>query len=214
MRIGRLSCLVMISCLAASAVIIDRIAIVVGDAVIKDSDIDRDIRIVSFLNRQKLSFDPAVRKEAASRLIDQSLIQREIDVGEYQVPPESEANKLLTDTEKQRAKSPALFKRQLEEYGLSLEQLRSYLYWQLTVLRFIDQRFRPAVLVTDEDIQTYYKDHLADFKKTAGEPPSLDKVKTSIRDILTNERINKQFDNWIRLRRRLAGVQYREESLK
>jgi hypothetical protein len=207
--------MVIISCLAARAVIIDQIAIVVGNAVIKDSDIERDIRVVSFLNRQKLSFDLSMRKEAANRLIDQSLIQREIDVGEYQVPPESDADKLLLDTQKERAATAEAFSRMLARYGLSVEQLRAHLYWQLTVLRFIDQRFRPAVLVTEDDVQNYYREHASDFRTTSGgQPKSLDEVRNEIREIITNERINRQFDAWIRARRRSTNIQFLEESLK
>ncbi|MBV9613086.1 MAG: hypothetical protein JO091_11475, partial [Acidobacteriaceae bacterium] len=36
----------------APGVIIDRIAVVVGNSIVKDSDIDRDIRVTSFLNNQ------------------------------------------------------------------------------------------------------------------------------------------------------------------
>jgi hypothetical protein len=108
-----------------------------------------------------------------------------------------------------------MFAGMLAQYGLSMEQLKSYLYWQLTVLRFIDQRFRPAVLVTDDEILAYYKQHVGELGKTkSGGPPALDKVKPSIRDILTNEKINKQFDSWIRVRRRSSGIQYREASLQ
>jgi hypothetical protein len=215
MRFGRTFCIVMISCLAASAVIIDRIAIVAGNAIIKDSDIERDIRVVSFLNRQKLSFDAATRREAADRLIDQLLIQREIDVGEYQVPPESDAAKLLQNTERDRAPSPQAFSHLLAGYGLSVEQLRAYLYWQLTVLRFIDQRFRPAVLVTDDDVQNYYREHTAQFRKAPdGQHESLDDARPEIREIITNQKINQQFDRWIRSRRRSTNIQFLEESLK
>ncbi len=215
MRFGRSAWVLMISSLAAPGVIIDRIAIVAGNAIIKDSDIERDIRVVSFLNREKLSFDISTRRAAANRLIDQSLIQREIDVGEYQVPPESDADKLLRDTEKDRAPSPQVFSRLLAGYGLSVEQLRGYLYWQLTVLRFIDQRFRPAVLVTDDDVQNYYREHSTEFSKTrSGQPESLDDARGEIRETITNERINQQFDGWIRSRRRSTNIQFLEESLK
>ena len=211
---ARLYCVFMLLNLAATAVIIDRIAVVVGDAVIKDSDINRDVRLVSFLNREKLSFDLAARKAAANRLIDQSLIQREIDLGDYQVPSKSDADKLFLDTQKERAPSPATFARMLEHYGLSTAQMKSYLYWQLTVLRFIDQRFRPAVLVTDEDAQAYYQQHRDDFKTKDGKQKSLDEASAEIREILTNQQINKQFDNWLRVRRRSAGIQYHEAALK
>lgn len=212
---GRAVCVVMVSSFAARAVIIDQIAVVVGGAIIKDSDIERDIRVVSFLNRQKLIFDVSTRKAAASRLIDQSLIQREIDVGEYQIPPESDAGKLLRDTEKDRAASAGEFSRLLAQYGLSVEQLRAHLYWELTVLRFIDQRFRPAVLVTDDDVQNYYREHAAQFRNPhTGQPESLDEARSEIRETITNERINQQYDAWIRTRRRATNIRFLEESLK
>ena len=45
------------------------------------------------------------------------------------------------------------------------DQLRRYLQWQLTVLRFIDQRFRPGVLVTEEEVRAYYDEHRAELQK-------------------------------------------------
>jgi hypothetical protein len=121
----------------------------------------------------------------------------------------------LQDTEKDRASSPEMFSRLLSRYGLSVEQLRAYLYWQLTVLRFIDQRFRPAVLVTDDDIQNYYREHSAEFtKRENDQPKSLDEARGEIRETITNERINRQFDAWIRARRRSTTIQFLEESLK
>ncbi len=44
------------------AVIIDRIAIVVGDSIVKDSDINRDIRVTSFLNGDPLDLSDKARK--------------------------------------------------------------------------------------------------------------------------------------------------------
>jgi hypothetical protein len=204
----------MLLSVAAKTAIIDRIAVVVGDAVIKDSDINRDVRLVSFINREKLNFDLAARKAAASRLIDQCLIQREIDLGDYQIPSQSDADKLFLSTQKDRAPSPAAFARMLEHYGLSTAQMKSYLFWQLTVLRFIDQRFRPAVLVTDEDAQAYYQQHRDDFKMKDGKQKSLEEASAEVREILTEQQINKQFDNWLRSRRRSTDIQFHEADLK
>ncbi len=54
--------------LAASAqsVVIDRIAIVVNNSIIKDSDIARDLRLTDFLNGDPLNLDPEARKKAAA----------------------------------------------------------------------------------------------------------------------------------------------------
>jgi hypothetical protein len=199
----------------AETTIIDRIAIIVYNVVVKDSDINRDIRVVSFLNQQKLNFDLQTRREAANRLIDQSIIQREIQVGEYQVPSESDTEQLYQKIQHERAPTPAAFQRQVAAYGLTAEDLKSYLQWQLTVLRFIDQRFRPAVLVTDEDIEQYYREHLSQFRDPrTGEPKSPPEVRNDVREAFTNERINQQFETWINARRKSAKIQYREEALR
>jgi hypothetical protein len=204
----------MLLSVATKAVIIDRIAVVVGDAVIKDSDINRDVRLVSFINRETLNFDLAARKAAANRLIDQCLIRREIDLGDYQVPSQSDAEKFFLSTQKDRAPSPAAFTRMLAHYGLSIADMKSYLYWELTVLRFIDQRFRPAVLVTDENAQTYYQQHRDEFKTKDGKQKTFDEAAPEVRETLTNQQINKQFDNWLRSRRRATNIQFHEAALK
>ena len=64
--------------LLSSATIIDRIAVVVGNGVVKDSDIDRDIRVTAFLNGEPLDFSASARKKSAAHLIDQIFIRREI----------------------------------------------------------------------------------------------------------------------------------------
>jgi hypothetical protein len=42
--------------------IVDRVAIIAGNKIIKDSDIDRDLRITAFLNNQRPVFTAAARK--------------------------------------------------------------------------------------------------------------------------------------------------------
>jgi hypothetical protein len=202
-------------CTFINAAIIDQIAIVVRDSVIKDSDIERDIRVVDFLNQEKLTLDLAARKAAASRLIDQQLIRREIDVGEYRTATEADAERLLEKTEKEEYHSPAVFQAALQKYGLTRDQLKQYLRWQLTVLNFINERFRPAVLVTDEDVAQYYRDHTAEFRNAStGKTRTLEEAADDIRNRLIEERVNKQFDSWLDARRRSANIEYKEEALK
>ena len=79
----------------AIAVIVDRIAIVVDGAVIKQSDILNEIRVTDFINGTKLDLSLAAQKEAASRLIDQKLIRKAMAAGLYQAPASSETDRLL-----------------------------------------------------------------------------------------------------------------------
>ncbi|MBV8550176.1 MAG: hypothetical protein JOY54_02670 [Acidobacteriaceae bacterium] len=195
-------------------VTIDRIAIVVGNSIIKDSDVVRDLRVTAFLNSQPLSVDPAARKAAANRLIDQVFIRREIRIGDYPRATMEDAEAELTQLEKQRFKTPAAFQQALRRYGLADLQLREQFQWELTVLRFIDARFRPAVLITDEEIQKYYNEHAADLRREHPGKGSLEDLSGGIRETLTGEQVNKLFFAWLDEQRAQAKIKYFEESLR
>jgi hypothetical protein len=203
----RLFILVLLFCTAAESTVIDRIAVVVGNRAVKDSDIERDIRITSLLNREKPDFSTKSRRDSANRLIDQQLIRREIEIGQYAVPPASEAARLLAQIKKDRFRAEADYQRALSEYGITEAELKSQLLWQLTVLRFIDARFRPGVLVTEEDVQKYYREHAPAWD-------GLQNVRQQVEETIAGERINQQFYAWLEMRRKMTKVVFREETLR
>jgi len=178
-----------------AGVVIDRVAIVAGNQVIKDSDITRDIRITSFLNQEKPDFTPNTRRASAHRLVDQLFIRNEIEAGQYPVaPPESDVERLLAHTSRER----------LSEYGISEEELKQHVQWQLSVLRFIELRFRPSVSVSDDDIQRYRRDH----------PNVNGKDRSEIEETIVGERVNQNFYAWLDRRRKELKIGYREEDLR
>jgi len=198
-----------------SGTIIDRIAVVVNNQIVKDSDIDRDIRLVSFMNGQKIVADAATRKDAASRLIDQQFIRREITTGEYPRPSASAVDQMLAQTRASKFASEQQFEAALKAYGITQPELRKYLRWQLTVLQFIDARFRPAVLVTDEDIQKYYDAHLSELtQEHPDQPHTLAALKDEIEQAVAGERINEQFYAWLAQRRKTGKIEFHEEGLQ
>src|SRR5579863_9638904 len=134
-----------------NAVIVDQIAIIVGNGIIKDSDIIEDLRINAFLNHEAVSVTRAARKEAGNRLIDQTLIRKEIESGDYPSGSVAEEQTLLSDVKK-KYPDDASYQKALAARGIDEPDVKKRLLWQLSVLRFIDSRFRPAVLVTDQDI--------------------------------------------------------------
>jgi len=201
-------------CLASQAVIIDRIAIVIGNHIVKDSDIERDIRITSFLNNEQPDFSLASRKKAASRLVDQQIIRDEIELGEYSVAPASEAEAMLAQIKRERYPTAARYRQALTHYGIDDAELKSALMWQTTVLRFIDSRFRPGVLVTDADIQSYYAAHQAELKREHPGAADANAMRSDIEDIIAGRRVNQQFYAWLDEQRKQARVEYREESLQ
>ena len=118
MAVRVLTCL-MVFGFAGKAVIIDRIAIVIENRIVKDSDIKREIRVTSFLNNEKPDLSLPSEKQAASRLIDQVFIRREIEVGDYPAATLQQADQQLDKLKKERFRTEALFEQALHRYDLS-----------------------------------------------------------------------------------------------
>lgn len=205
--------LLIAAALAAPAAIIDRIAIVVNKHIIKDSDIDRDIRVTDLLNGAPLNFDDAARKKAADRLMTQDFIRREIGIADYPTATPQQAEKELNDLIAQRFKTQAAFDDALRRYGLTKTELRMYFQWQLTVLDFIAARFKPAVNITGKEATAYYEAHSAALaKQYPDESPA--ELRREARQILTGEQVNQQFYAWLDQQETSATVQYLEAGLR
>ncbi|MBI1792128.1 MAG: hypothetical protein HYR60_31780, partial [Acidobacteria bacterium] len=108
--------------------IVDRVAVRVGNAVIAESDILREIRLAAFLNGEPPDFGPGARRQTAERLVDQRLIRKEIETGRYPEPEPSGVEAVL--------KEALTSRRDLSAYRISEDDLKAHLTWQLTALRF------------------------------------------------------------------------------
>lgn len=191
------------------AVVIDRISVIAGKHIIKASDIDRDIRITDFLNRAPLAIGPETKRKSADRLIDQAIIRDEIAAGGYQRATDADAAAMLDEIRRsQYAGSDARFKQALSQYGIMERELQAELLWQLTVLRFIDERFRPGILITDQEVRDYYDQHLAALKRQYPQDGSYDTLAPKIRSSLEGEQINGQFEMWLDDARKRTRIQY------
>jgi hypothetical protein len=197
----------------SGAVVVDRVAVIVGRRVVKTSDIDRDLRVSSFLNRQPPDQSPAARRKAAERLIDQELVRQELRTGQYAQPTEQEAAEFLQQLKRDRfGSSDSGFNSELQRHRLTDEQLKRHLLWQLSVLRFIDQRFRPGVLVTDEDVAAYYRENRAKLEKSYPQNNSLEALTPRIRETLTAQRVDQAFEEWLAEARKATRIEYREQA--
>jgi hypothetical protein len=188
--------------LLLNAVEIDAIAVVVNTDLIKDSDINRDLLATQMLNGDPPSLTAAARKKDAAHLIDQVFIREEIRDGAYPIATEDQADKELNQLIADRYKTHAELDAALKRYHLTEPDLREQFRWQLTVLNFIDARFRPAVLITDEAVNKYFSQHRAQVKS-----------ESDARDILTNEQVNKLLFEWLDQHRKNAKVRYLEAGL-
>jgi peptidyl-prolyl cis-trans isomerase SurA len=211
----RAAYLLVLSYALPGAVVLDRIAVIAGKHVIKESGIERDLRLTEFLNGQPLDLSPAAKRQSAERLIDQDSIRQEIATGNYQRPSESEASELLDRLRRDRfGGSDSRLREALARYGLTEDHLREQLLWQLTVLRFIDQRFRVGVLVTDEEVHAYCEQHLSELRRQYPTSSNCEALAPKIRSVLEGERINQNFNEWLAQARKIERIEYKQEAFQ
>src|SRR4051794_5794641 len=128
------------ACMAMAGVV-DRVAVVVGNQVITESELLRELRLTEFMNGEPLELTPQKRREAAERLVDQQLIRQEMEIGNYPKPSPQEAEAMLRKFRQEHYPTEAQFRAALEKYGISEDDLKQHLLWQLAAMRFTDQRF-------------------------------------------------------------------------
>jgi hypothetical protein len=183
--------------------------VIVGKHAIKLSDIEHELRLTEFLNNQPLDLGAAARKQAADHLIDQAVIRDEIALEGYGRASDAQASAMLSQFRKNRfAGSDSRLRASLEHYGLSEKELHDHLLWQMTVLDFIDQRFRPGVMVNDTEIRKYYDTHLPTLKKQHPRDFSYETLEPQIRTVLEGEQVNQQFEAWLDESRKNTRIQY------
>jgi peptidyl-prolyl cis-trans isomerase SurA len=193
---------------APATVVLDRIAAVAGTHAILTSDIDREIRVGAFLNGEKPVFSSAAKHQSASRLVDQQIIRNEIETGDYARPPASDVDAFIRSVVKQRFGTQTDYDAALRAANLTQTELRSQLAWQLTVLRFIDQRFRPTVVVSDDDVRNYYDQHRSERSV------AYQMAEPKIRAVIESQRINEAFFAWLDEQRKQIRVEYREAAFQ
>lgn len=201
-------------CWLLEAEIIDRIAISVGNQVITESRVDEEIRITAFLNHEKLDLSVGERKKAAGRLIEQALVKRDLDLSRYPLPSPADAEASLKDVKASYAPE-SLYQQMLREYAISEDALKRRLLWQLTLLRFVDFRFRPGIQIPDADVKNYYDQEVTKWKQQDVEPvPTLEDSRAKIEDILTQQRIDQALDTWLVESRKQVIINYQDQALK
>ena len=195
--------------------VIDRIAVIVDQHVIKTSDIDRDLRVTEFLNRQAVDTSLDARKKSAERLIEQTVIREEMEKGGYTQSTADEVGGMMQRIVTDRYAGNAVrMKDELSRYGLTEAQLKLQLQWQLDVLKFMDQRFRPAVLVTDDEVRQYYDQHKAEVDRQFPQAKTYAVLEPKIRASMEEERMSKSFDTWIAAARKRDRIVYRQEAFQ
>jgi hypothetical protein len=182
---------------SAPAAVLDRVAMVVGNQVFTESEVQDEVRLTQFLNQQPLDLGPEQRRAAAERLVDQQLIRNEMQLGGYPQPSQSEADAMLRNFRQEHYRSIAQFRAALEKYGITEEQLKQHLLWQLAAVRFTDARFRPVAAPTlaAPSIQT------ADRLRAGADAPA-------------GNSVDQQMEAWLKTARSQTRIDFKKEAFQ
>jgi hypothetical protein len=180
--------------LCLNAGVIDRIAVVVGNQVITESEVDEELRVTAFQNQEPLDLSSAKRREAANRLVDQELIRNEMQLENVALPAASEVNSLIDSFRRQHFGSEAQFDAALRKYGITRQELGDHLLWQEAALKFVDARFRGPAIGPAPAVQS------ANRMRAGATPPPASK--------------DPQLDDWLKEARSENRIEFKQEAFQ
>jgi hypothetical protein len=204
LTIGRLTILPWIALALSSAAVLDRVAVTVGNDAITESEVMEEIRITSLLNDEPLDFTPKGRRAAAERLVDQYLIRRELAGGTYASPNAPQADELLADFVKTHFHGRGEFEQKLKHYGVSEDELKSHLLFQLQAIAFTDLRFSAGSPSEADRATTPPADAAAADRSAANAP-------TEAPD---SAKVDQQLDEWLKQIRSQTRIEFKKEAFQ
>jgi hypothetical protein len=177
---------------SAGAQQVDGVAARIEDDVITESEV-RELGAFQLLVDGKSK----PRVELIRELSDQWLIRTEATATKYGQPPAADVDRAYAEFVKQFP-SPEDFQKRCASAGLTEVAVRRLVAEQLYLSRFIDYRFRPEAQVSDEQVETYYRDEFSPQLKARNEPlPPLDDVEDTIREVLIQREISDRAAKWL-----------------
>jgi len=203
-------------------VVLDHVVASVNRNVILASDIDEEIRL-SVLDPGRAGQGVLTPRHALDQLISRALIDQQIRREDMQAaePTQQEVDARLAEIRKelpacvhQNCASDAGWKKFLAAHDFTPERVDAYLRFRLEILSFIEQRFRPGIRISPQEIETYYRNTLLPQYGPGEAVPTLERVSPRIEEILLQQQVNLLFDEWLTNLRKQGEVEVLDPSLE
>lgn len=178
--------------IGASAGVVDRLAVTVGNTAITETEVLDEVRLTQFLNNEPLDLGPTQRRAAANRLVDQELIRNEMLVGQYAQPQAGDSDALLRSFVQTHYPDRAQFEAALLKYSLTEDQVKRRLVWQLQVLRFTDLRFGTGLPPASQETAAANREQDGETAEGA--------------------RVDQEMDSWLKDARSQTRVSFKNEA--
>jgi hypothetical protein len=207
---------------STSEVTLDRVVAVVNRQAILSSDIEDELEL-SVLDPSRAGLGDLTPQRALQQLISRALIQQQIKQDDIQTaePGVEEVAARLKEirTElpacvRQNCSTDSGWKAFLDAHDLTPARVETYLRYRLQILGFIELRFRQGVQISQEEIETYYREKLLPAYPQGEKIPPLEQVAPRIQEILLQQQVNIMFDAWLDNLRRQGQVQVLDPALE
>lgn len=200
---------------------IDRIVAIVNGDLVLESDVDEEERFTKLYPYGQDDSKP-LREQAVTRLIDRTLLQQQMHgfpsapVSDDEVTKEeADLRKDLPACSHQDCTSDAGWTKFLESMGFTREELRDRLKQRAEVLRFVEQRFRSAVRISDKEVEDYYNNSLLpQYAKQNAKAPPLDSIRDRVEEILLQQQVSSLLDSWLKTLRDSGHVRLMQQDVE
>jgi hypothetical protein len=195
----RIVLLTLLAAAVSPAAIVDRVAVVVGKTVFTESEVIENLRLTEFLNGEMPDSSPDKRREAAERLVDQELLRTEMKTSGVAAPTPDDADTVLQRfVEQHYHNNPAALRAALQKYGLTENELKDQLAWQVALVRFTDLRFRAGAPPREATEQG------ADRVRPGAAVPSETATMS----------VDQQMDQWLKDARKGTRIVFKQEAFR
>lgn len=200
---------------SSALVLLDSVVATVNNHAILASDLKDEIQL-SVLDASNGVEGTLTEQRALQELISRTLIEQQIRQEDLQTvePSQLEVDARLEEIRKQlpacvrqNCASDAGWQAFLQSHSLTSDRAEAYVHYRLEILRFIEQRFRQGIQISQQQIETYYHDTLVPQYASGEAIPSLDQVAPRIQEILLQQQVNVLFDNWLNNLREQGDVE-------
>jgi peptidyl-prolyl cis-trans isomerase SurA len=197
---------------AGQQVTLDSVVAIVNGDLILESDVDAERRFAAF---QPFSDSkPISDEDLINRLIDRSLILQQMTLQPSASITDAEVNTELAVLRKAIPKCAAYhcdtdagWQKFVADQGFSMDEVRDRWRERMEVLRFIEERFRMGIRISQTEIDDYYKTTMLPvYTEEKVQPPAEATIADRIQEILLQQRVDKLLDDWLTSLRAEGGV--------
>jgi len=180
------------------AVLVDRIAAVVGDEIVLESEV-RKLVAVRFLEHKPGETDAAYRDRVLEERIVDLLRERQLRRTSGFEPKPEEVEARVAALEARLAKERGIpAAAALAAAGTTREELAAWVRRGLALDSFVKERLAPGLKLTEADLRAYYESAFREAAKKRGlsDVPPFEDVREEIREVVRELKLNAEIERW------------------